>query len=343
MRFDLPGASDLDEIDRISATLIGMVCRLPDADGVAMVTFTDECFADRGMPHHALTDALQRRAEDCGIRVTDVLCQAADAWGSVFDPLCPRFGRPLSELESEPSGAAHLEIAADQLSGAELPSADPAEAERVDRALAALGMAVAVLCGSESGSWPDGARPDDPLLTGKGRVDPQALEAACRLDDVPTLFEDALDEDAAALPPFEAALLIWCLSRPALRDIALVEWCRGMDAGDEALDAQLRWESGEEYPAHLAMQMWGEGEQPDPGRLSAALILCRHLAARAPHATRAGVLATCAWLAWALGRSTHAEHYALEAREIEPEHGLAEIVLSFVGAAHLPDWAFRRR
>ena len=348
MRFDLPTASDLDEIDRISATLIGMVCRLPDADGVAMVTFTDESFAERGMPHHALTDALQRRAEDCGIRVTDVLCQAADAWGSLFDPLCPRFGRPLSELDLDldldSPGATDVNVAdGDQASGAELPRADLAEKERVGRALASLGSAVALLCGGESDSWPADAQPDDPLLSGKGRVDPQALEAACRLDDVPTLFEDALDQDPAALPPFEAALLIWCLSRPALRDIALVEWCRGMDAGDEALDAQMRWESGEEYPAHLAMQMWGEGEQPDPDRLRAALTLCRHLAARAPRAARPGVLATCAWLAWALGRSTHAERYALQARELEPEHGLAEIVLSFVGAAHLPDWAFRRR
>ena len=127
-----------------------------------------------------------------------------------------------------------------------------------------------------------------------------------------------------------------------MRDIALVQWCGGFAAGDEALDAQLRWESGEEYPAHLAMQMWGEGERPDPNRLEAALALSRRVAAAAPRAVRAGALASCAWLSWALGRSTHAERYALLAGEIEPEHGLAEIVRSFVLAGHLPDWAFRR-
>ncbi len=129
---------------------------------------------------------------------------------------------------------------------------------------------------------------------------------------------------------------------PALRDIALVQWCRGMNAGDEAFDAQLRWEAGEEYPAHLAMQMWGEGERPDPDRLLAALTLLRRIAAAVPRDARAGVLATCGWLAWALGRSTHAERYAVLACEIEPEHGLSEIVRSFVHAGHLPDWAFRR-
>ena len=90
------------------------------------------------------------------------------------------------------------------------------------------------------------------------------------------------------LAPFDAAALIWCLARPALRDIALVQWCGGIAAGDEALDAQLRWESGEEYPAHLAMQMWGEGERPDPDRLEAALALSRRIAAAAPRAVRAG-------------------------------------------------------
>ena len=187
----------------------------------------------------------------------------------------------------------------------------------------------------------DPSESGDDDLDGR-RVDPQALATVCALDDLPTLFEEALGWDAASLEPFDAAALTWCLARPALRDIALVQWCGGMAAGDEALDAQLRWESGEEYPTHLAMQMWGEGERPDPDRLEAALALSRRIAAAAPREVRAGPLATCAWLAWALGRSTHAERYAAMACDIEPEHGLAEIVRSFVHAGHLPDWAFRR-
>ena len=57
---------------------------------------------------------------------------------------------------------------------------------------------------------------------------------------------------------------------------------------------------------------------------------------------RAGALAVCGWLSWALGRSTHADRYARKALAAEPDHGLASIVRSFVSAAHLPDWAFRR-
>jgi hypothetical protein len=106
--------------------------------------------------------------------------------------------------------------------------------------------------------------------------------------------------------------------------------------------AQLRWEAGEEYPGHLAMRMWGEGEVPDIARLTAALELAREAAAAAPRVAQPGALSLCAWLAWALGRSTHAAAYAQQACEIEPEHGLSQIVLSFVQAGHLPDWAFRR-
>jgi Domain of unknown function (DUF4192) len=355
MRFDLPTSAESDEIDRIAATLIGMVCRLPEADAVAAVAFSDETFADHGMPHRDLIEGLARRADACGLRMTDALCVAADAWGSHFDPLCPQEGRALEDLDDEPHGTEHLSIAeGDQAAGAELPHVDLAEKERATRALAAVEDAVRLLCGpeptgagrpgtahsddAESAAVPSGDEAPDGC-----RVDPRALATVCTLDDLPTLFEEAIGWDAENLEPFDAAALTWCLARPALRDIALVQWCRGMAAGDEALDAQLRWESGEEYPAHLATQMWGEGERPDPDRLEAALALSRRVAAAAPRAVRAGPLATCAWLAWALGRSTHAERYAMLACEIEPEHGLAEIVRSFVLAGHLPDWAFRGR
>jgi Domain of unknown function (DUF4192) len=344
MRFDLPAAAEFEELDRVAATLIGMVCRLPDADGIAVVLFTDDAFAERGMPHRDLMEALQRRAEDCGIGVNDALCVGADGWGSQFDPLCPQFGRPLNELDAAPTGAAHLGVAdGDQASGSELPEIDLAERDRTAEALRALQRAVDLLCGSTGEEDRTPGRELEEVADDSRRVDPQALAAVCRLDDLPTLFEDAMSWDAETLAPYDSAALIWCLSRPALRDIALVQWCAGMDAGDEALDAQLRWESGEEYPTHIAMRMWGEGERPDPDRLLAALALCRRAAATAPRAMRAGALATCGWLAWALGRSTHAERYALTACEVEPEHGLAEIVRSFVHAGHLPDWAFRPR
>ena len=349
MRFDLPD-DDPESVDRVAATVIGTVCRLPEADAVAAIAFTDATFAEGNrMPHTGLLRALERRADTCGLRWSDALCVAQDAWGSLIDPHCPEGGRPLTDLDLSAADAARpaaegATAAGDQASGAELPRVGLAQSERVARALVSLERAVGVLCGpgADTGAAP-GRDPDDGVASAEGdRIDPAALAAVCALDDLPCLYEDALEWDAEDLSPYDAAMLVWCLSRPSLRDIALVQWSATMTAGDEAFDAQLRWESGEEYPTHLVMRMWGEGEQPDPDRLERALRLVRFAAAAAPRASRPGPLAMCAWLSWALGRSTHADIYAEQACAIEPEHGLSEIVRSFVHAGHLPDWAFRR-
>ncbi|MHC3000167.1 DUF4192 family protein [Microbacterium sp. HJ5] len=359
LRFDLPDGAP-DAVDRMAATVIGMICRLPEADAVAAVAFTDSAFADEErMPHADLFRALARRADACGLGTTDALCVASDGWGSFLDPSCPPEGRPLDEL-GVACGADDLPAVADgdQATGAELPSVDLARAERVGRAIIALERAVEVLCGPASAEPSIGDEqtdePDEREATDErvaraeasaddsDRIDPAALAAVCLLDDLPALFEDALGWDPDELAPYDAATLVWCLSRPSLRDIALVQWSGTLAEGDEAFDAQLRWESGEEYPAHLAMRLWGEGDRPDPERLERALCLARHVAASAPRPLRPGALAMCAWLSWALGRSTHAELYAEEACAIEPEHGLSEILRSFVLAGHLPDWAFRR-
>ncbi|WP_375386732.1 DUF4192 family protein [uncultured Microbacterium sp.] len=344
MRVDLP--VDEIDLDTAAATFIGMVCRIPSADAVAAVIYTDVAFGDRGVPEEALVRGILRRADACGLRVTDALCVAADAWGSYLDSALPPGGRRLDALDTGPADAAGVpEPVGDQWSGAELPPVDLAVKERVARALVALRAAVDLLCGTDASARSTAPGADGAPVVGgdeTGRIDPAALAAVCDLDDLPTLFEDALQWDAASLETYDIAVLIWCLARPALRDIALVQWCGDLEDGDEALTAQLRWEAGEEYPAHLAMHMWGEGAQPDPERLETALELARRAAAAAPAQHRAGALATCAWLSWALGRSTHAERYAERACDLEPEHGLAEIVRSFVLAGHLPDWAFRR-
>lgn len=332
MRVDLPQ----DDLDSAAATILGLVCRVQEADAVAVVVYTDDPLGE-GMPHAELVDELTRRADACGVRLSDALCVGPDAWGSYVDPQSPTGGRPLDDIPLPPLEVGDLDVDGDQASGAVLPAVGAGECSDLARALASLDDAVRVLCGPEAG---DADAPDDD--DEERRIDPQALAAACALDDLPALFEDALAWDAAHPAPFDAATLVWCLSRPSLRDIALTQWCRGFSAGDEALDAQLRWEEGEEYPVHLAMQLWGEGDRPDVARLEAALVLVRRLAAAAPQESRPGPLAVAAWISWALGRSTHAEAYASAAREIDPDHGLSEIVLSFVTTGHLPDWAFAR-
>lgn len=334
MRFDLPPADDEDlDVDAIAATFVGMICKLADADGVTPVVFTDDRFCQGDdITHAPLVRAVIQRADACGLHVADALCLAADGWGSYLDPECPPEGRRRSELARELAIPEKRDVSADQNAGLELPPADLAAKQRVGYALQSIDKAAHAVCGADQGA-----------RTSIADLDPTALAAVCAFDDVPSLFEDALGWDAAALRPFDAAALLWCLARPSLRDVALSQWGADMATGDHALEAQLRWEDGEDYPEDLGMRMFGEGSRPDAERLQAALGLTRALAAVAPRALRVGPLATAAWLSWALGRSTAAAWHVERAREIAPEHGLAGIVATFVAAGHLPEWAFEQK
>ncbi|WJL97080.1 DUF4192 family protein [Microbacterium sp. ET2] len=329
MRIDLPAVADTDAA---AATYVGLVCRIEAADALAVVVFTDERFDGGSAPARALAEGIRARADSSGLRVVDMLCRASDGWASYLDADTPPGGRPLPEIldaDASPADRAGLPLAdGDQWTGAALPAVDLAEKERVGNALQAIRVAIGGFGSSATGST--------------ARIDPRGLEAVCLLDDLPALFEEALSWNPEMLDPFDAALLLWCLERPATRDVALVQWCDDIDRGDEAMAAQLRWEAGEPYPAEVAKRMWGEGAQPSAERLRGALEVTRRVAAAAPRATRPGPLAVCAWLSWALGRSTHAEWFVGQAAAIDPTHGLTGIVQAMVRSGHLPEWAFAR-
>ncbi|WP_396655863.1 DUF4192 family protein [Microbacterium sp.] len=335
MRADLP-AADAD-VDSVAATLVGMVCRVREADGLALVVYTDEAYgADAGIARGPLVEALIRKTDACGLRLIEALCVARDGWGSYLEDGSPRHALDdLADDDLVKSLPGDLRAPLpDHIAGAALPDVDLAQRERAAQALRALGEAVEAVCAAT------GREPA--AHTDLARLDPQALAAACALDDLPALFEDALRWDPADLRPADAAAIIWCLARPALRDVALVQWCTGIDIGDAALDAQLRWQGGEDYPAALAQHLWGEGERPDADRLRTALALARHTAALAPRDVRPGPLATAGWLSWALGRSSHAVWYVERATEIDPQHGLTGILAAMLNAGHLPEWVFER-
>jgi hypothetical protein len=325
MRLDLP-PDDAGTHDGFAATLVGMVCRISRSDALVAIVYTDQAVGS-GLPHAPLASAIARAADASGLALIDLLVVGPDGWGSHVGP--DTAPHPLTELDTLDHALPRVE--GDQLTGAVLPECKASDRRSTEAAHRSLESALAVLCG-----LPRDDRVED-------RVDPAALEAACELDDLPLVFERALSWDAGGLPAMRTALLGCVLGRPSLRDIALVQWASDAAGGEEALKAQLRWEDGEEYPADLASVMWGEGgRRPDPQRLDAALTLVRHVAARTGRPRRAGALAVCAWLSWALGRSTHADRYARDALEIDPDHGLADIVRSFVASAHLPEWAYER-
>ncbi|MFT4212702.1 MAG: DUF4192 family protein [Microbacterium sp.] len=335
MRVDIPPD---DHVDAVAATLIGMVCRVEDAEAYALAVFDDEP-ADAELPHVGLATALRARADACGIDTIDALYVGPDRWGSYLDASA---GGDAAALRAPGPASAFVPLPGeDQRSGAVLVRAPKPDRERAATALRELERAVHVLAGGP----PKGA---------SSRIHPTALATAALLDDLPEFFDsvvrraasgvgaDVGADDRARHDAYARAALMWCLRRPALRDIGLATWLDGAAAGDAALEAQLRWEGGEPYSERIGRRMSGEGPQPDAERLRAALDACREAASVAPRGAQAGVLSACAWLSWALGRMTHAEVYARHAVGIEPGHGMGMIVLGLVGAGHLPDWAFRR-
>ncbi len=331
MRVDLPHES---AVDAAAATLVGMVCRVEDADALLLVVYDDD--AGAGRDADAFAAAVRARADACGIRVVDALHVGPVRWHSCADPAV---GGEVRDLSAGTDAGAPPE--GDQHSGAELVPADEATCRQTARAVQELSVAMHLLAGAP-------AQDDEDPRTGDAgsRVDPAALATTVLLDDLPLFFEWWVEPERERPPSvpehYARAALVWCLARPALRDIGITTWMGGLDAGDQAVEGQLRWEAGEEYPMEAAQHMWGDGPRPDPERLITALNACRDAASVAPVHERAGALAACAWLSWALGRMTHADSYARRACEDEPGHGLAMIVLTFVSAGHLPDWAFRR-
>ena len=192
-RLDLPGEAEAGGLDRVAATATGMVCRLPDADGVAIVLYSDDAICDGALPGEELAGALLRRLDACGLESLGALCVTPAAWGSYLDPECPPQGRPL-ELLTAPAEAAAMPVAdGDQSAGAELPEPAPAELADVVDAHAALVTALGAVCDGPSPgrSRPrrrGAGRPDVGAdRAGAARVHPQALDALCRLDDLPEL------------------------------------------------------------------------------------------------------------------------------------------------------------
>ncbi|MFT4213894.1 MAG: DUF4192 family protein [Microbacterium sp.] len=338
LRVDLPPAGDRTARDAVAATAIGLMCRIPAADGLVAVVYTDAAAAAPSAPHELvhreLIDAVVARADACGLAVRGALLVAADGWASYRGEVDLR---PLSELSAgDAPVAGRATPAGDQREGARLPEPAPGRRRAVAQSLRSLDAALALICGIPPATRASDGKDDSP----NPRIDPAALEAACRLDDLPTFFEHALQTEPAEVTAMTAAMIGWCLERPSLRDVALVQWASDLAGGDVALEAQRRWEDGEEYPSDLASVLWGEGVRPDAARIERALALVREVTALLPKRRRAGGLAVCAWLSWALGRSTHADRYARLALQCDRTHGLADIVRSFVAAAHLPDWAF---
>lgn len=341
MRADLPKDAGVD-LHEYAATLVGMACRVPAVDGLAAVVYGDDPLDADALPFAEVADIIVACAESCDLRLVEMLCVGPDGWADYLAevPLV----RDLAEIPDAPQLPGVVGVAADQSAGGELPQVDLIEKERVGQALAAVDqMMTKALPGDDPERTTENREAEDAPEDREGaaeRLDPRAYLSALALDDLPLFLENLL-ETPENLDPFATAALIWCLDRPMLRDVALAQWATDLPTGDEVLDAQLAFRGDvSRFPAHFGEILLGQGPRPDGDRLRLALTLTRNAAARAPRASRVGALVASAWLSWALGSSTHADHYLTLAHEITPDHTFTNLMRTIVDAGMLPAWAF---
>jgi hypothetical protein len=301
LRFDLPGTSSSAECRRIAATMIGMLCKLPGADAVVPVAYTDDAVSTGpDLPHAPIMTALMRAAERAGFRVRDALCVAADAWGSYLDADHPPLARSLDEIGASTIGEGIP--AADRVAlgavddGASLPAVDLATAERVARLL-------------------------------------RRYRTGHRLSDFDAVrrVELSLGLTAETIEDRDAALLLLVLQAPAMRDAAMLQFAFGTRAGLAAVIGDRR---------RSAALLCGDGPRPDPDRIRRAIAVLKAVAARAPRSARPAPLCVLAWLHWALGRGSVAGLFVDRALAIDPTHSMAGLLRAMFDSGALPQWAF---
>jgi len=317
LRIDLPRVADTD---RCASTAVAYVRRIPQADDVIIIVYTDAPALDgSGVAYEALAAAVIDRADDLGLRVTGEFCVGADGWTSYRDPKL----RALDEIDDGCSPPAR-----GPRDGTEVPRSGAADRQEVARCSAALNALP-----SDALTW---LRPGPRVPSGDIEVD---LELEAFASDPHALFEAAVAEPRA-VPPARAALWLWVLACPAMRDVVLTQWVGDTAEARRTHAWQESWLSGASNQPDFPVRLAGDGSRPDAERVRRAREFVRALAGRAPHAQLSACLAVCGWLSWALGSSSLAAEFAERATELSPQATFPALILEMTNAGVLPGWAF---
>ena len=348
MRFDLPAENEYRAHAPIATTLVGTLSKIPGVDAVVPVVYTDESFAATpGVPPARFVRTVVARFEFSGFVVRDALCVAADGWGSYFDDKCPPGGRPLAKITASSVGDAipvdERHPLGDLDEWARLPEVDAGTRKAVALRLCALEDAYCAV-EDETLAGPDGhaernAQDGDDQPPTHVRLD--ADDDLWQLVDLPAMIETALALDPVALDDRSAALIIFVVRSPALRDVVMMQWAFDRQTGEQVLDDADRFAAGE--PVELldtSVLMLGEGPRPDTRRVETALVLLKAIVARTPLDDRPPLLCMLGWLSWAIGRSSVAHRFVDAARRINDRYGLVEVLAAMLDRGHLPEWAF---
>lgn len=339
MRIDLPATRVPHEQRAWAAQILGTVCRVEGVEGVLPVVFTSGAFAPTGrLPHADLLRALNRAAERMGLEVRDLMCVAADGWGSLRDPRLPRGGRSLDDLapsEDEPVGPPRRGVP-------EYPPSDEAAQDAFVRALTRWWVHPEGPGGVLHGV--DLRRPGTAF--GRGAALAPAMQRYRFGEDqadLVELVERMLDPHEAGEGPCPCRALLYALAtRQGLENLVLLQFGWGAEFGAELWRAVN--DGDEDSPVLARMQAalgGGAFPRPDVARIDRAIEVLTEVGALLEARDRAPVDGMLAWLHWALGGGSVAGALADRAEAVDPGRDVPGFIRSRVGLGALPQWAFR--
>ncbi|GLI25973.1 hypothetical protein ARHIZOSPH14_02150 [Agromyces rhizosphaerae] len=328
----------------VTRALDAMLQRVGAVEAVVVIVYPPETFAaERGIPRPTLGRSVHSALARAGHPVVDVLCVAGDGWGSYLDDGCPREGRPLEEVEASPLAARQtVRSAATPDSLAALPRVDAGFARAVRDACDAVFDRLRHPRGAAfgpAGTSGDAREVPDPVelveeLVGwePGRADAARLGRLLAVLQVPShrdvvLLQVAFGRDVGlvAAEREEVYALRRLVTGRAMDDLVAEDLARGPHADDVVLQDLL---------------MGCGGRTPDVRRIDAAIEVLRLLVACAEPEDRVDPLCILAWLSWARGRGSIAAAYLDRAGEIDPGHGMADVLRAIIGAGRVPEWSY---
>ena len=317
-RYGLPDPdSPPIDLKRHATAVMGTLCKVPGVTAVVPVILTDDPAPDDlTPPHAALAAVIIRRLQHAGFELRDALWQSGDGWGTYLPSRL--IGRQsLDDLtRAKQAMAERVPAAAFDVDDQEVPDWIPAAAPKLVRHIRR-----------------EGERLTPEMIPGPGDHPDQAMHLVNTLEDFLSFDEQRLRREA---PRFLLAF-----SRPNVRDIALVQWACDLHTGLRETVRAQNWD-GVIRPTDLdrTNTLLGQGRRPDPRRLRAAISALMVLVPLAEDRFRLGPLTMIGWLHWALGHGTRAHQLIDQARRIDPNYGMAELLDTWFSSGALPDWAF---
>jgi hypothetical protein len=321
MRFDLPvptGASPALVYKRVSKTLVGMLGKLPGADGVVVAVVTDETFGESAVPPQLdFVAELTRCIDRSRYALKGVLCQAGDGWAPYFDSRVPVGGFPLTDV-------ADADIAS-QLPP-DLP--DPFDVDSVPPRVPDAPGDVKARVMSDLHYVQDTA---------------SSIDARFLSDKVAGLVkfaENALnftDEEFVRV----AGRYLYSLQHARFSDPVMLQWASEADTAVRLWTEVVNFQVGDDLDGSECVDMLnGLGRRPDPERVERGVQFLLRLVACADDTVRSRPLTMLAWLHWALGRGSLADVYLSEARRLTPQDPRVDELDVVIRTGGLPPWLF---